>query len=252
MGDGLMMVQRRDARVNERGSALVYILIAIALLAALTLSFMEPSGQQTQSQNTFKTISEIESQAEYIRTAIQECVILYDKGDITINNPPSGPVTDSGANIKFPIKPKSAHFDGLPAADDADDYNYVEYLRCPGNPKNAGVPNNHKRIFTAETGKFLPPPPPLFEKWEYYNGDDGIFFWTHTTKSDSYLQTALTKLEEKFGKCEADTVSTASTAFDMSSDGAVECPANALCFRIWMTTKSTAPASIFQEAGCPN
>lgn len=243
MGVGSMMVQVRDTRVSERGSALVYILIAIALLAALTLSFMEPSGQQTQSQNTFKTISEIESQAEYIRTAIQECVILHEKGDNTIDNSPTG--SDPGANKKFPIKPTSTHFTGATPPADADDF--VEYLRCPGNP---GDDNNHKRIFTAETGKFLPPPPPLFEKWEYYNGDDGIFFWTHTTKSDSYLQTALAKLEEKFGKCEADTIVAGGSAVDLDTDGGVECPANSTCFRVWMTIKGS-PA-VFQEAGCPN
>lgn len=248
MGVGSAKRQQQDMRKRERGSALVYILIAIALLAALTLSFMEPSGQQTQSQNTFKTISEIESQVEYIRTAIQECAILYDNGDNTIAVGPTG--SDPGANIRFPIKPTSSHFNGLtpPANEAADDY--VEYLRCPGNPVSAGTPNNHKRIFTAETGKFLPPPPPLFEKWEYYNGDDGIFFWTHTTKSDSYLQTALAKLEEKFGKCEADTIVAGGSAVDLDTDGSVECPANSTCFRVWMTIKGS-PA-VFQEAGCPN
>ena len=39
--------QHKQVRANERGSALVYILIAIALLAALTISFMNPSSNQT-------------------------------------------------------------------------------------------------------------------------------------------------------------------------------------------------------------
>ncbi|HRC26074.1 MAG TPA: hypothetical protein PKX87_01435, partial [Alphaproteobacteria bacterium] len=68
---------------RQKGSALVYILIAIALLAALTVTFMEPSSQQTTSQNAYKLASDIKAQADFITSSVQECVLSWRGGDIT-------------------------------------------------------------------------------------------------------------------------------------------------------------------------
>src|SRR5690606_2241116 len=145
---------KTPTRNAERGSALVYILIAIALLAALTISFMEPSSQQTQSQSSFKLASELETQVEYIRSSVQECVVLYPGGDNTIDYSSGG--TDPGAAMHFPIKPDSTH---LPVALRSTDGPVVKNLRCPGNP---GDNNNHEAIFGGMSGKFMPPAPALF------------------------------------------------------------------------------------------
>lgn len=214
-------------RHHEKGSALVYILIAIALLAALTISFMEPSSQQTQSQNNFKMSSEVEAQVEFIRTAIQECVILYPKGDFNI---PGTPATSTeGANKKFPIDPRSAYLTGPSVSTDP----LVRELRCPGNP--ADDPD-HQPVFSGNTGKFMPPAPDMFQDWRWYNGLDGIFFWTYTLNTDAFIQTAMDKLNEQYGLCEADVIQAGGTAVDMVNDpGAVVCPANATCFRVWMS-----------------
>src|ERR1700761_6428398 len=99
---------RRD-RKNERGSALVYILIAIALLAVLTITFMEPSSQQTSSQNTFKTVTDLGNQIETIRSAIQECVLNYPKGDSNIPTTGGAP-TDPDARTNYPINPDSDYY----------------------------------------------------------------------------------------------------------------------------------------------
>ncbi len=66
--------------MTQRGSALIYILIAIALLAALTMSFVEPSGQQSRSQNAYKLAQELRAQVETYRRAIQDCIITYPPG----------------------------------------------------------------------------------------------------------------------------------------------------------------------------
>ena len=228
-------------RNAEAGSALVYILIAIALLAALTVSFMEPSSQQNQSQNTFKTMSDLQSQASFITSTVQECVLSHPGGDITIDNSLTG--TDPGAKRRYPINPNSTH---LPVALRSGDH-LVKNLRCPGNP---GDSNNHQAIFGGTTGKFLPPPPPLFEDWKWYNGDDGVFFWTETTKSDAYLQTALAKLDNEYSKCEADVIDARSGAVDMDSDtpDVANCPLGSTCFRVWMSLTASA---VHQDAGCP-
>lgn len=215
-------------RPGERGSALVYILIAIALLALLTVSFMQPSSQQTQSQNTFKLVSELQSQVEFIRSSVQECVIAHYKGDIGIDNIAAG--DDEGADKRYPIKPNSAYF-ATPAAD-----RKAKNVRCPGNP---GDDPDHAEIFAAASGKFLPPPPDLFADWQWYNGEDGVFFWVSTDKSDAFIHTALDKLEEGFADCEADQIDATGGAVALDEAATVTCPAGSICFRVWLVADRT-------------
>lgn len=231
---------------GERGSALVYILIAIALLAALTVTFMEPSSQQTTSQNTFKSAADIKSQADFIRTSVQECVLSYPGGDDTIPDAPAG--AEEGYNNPYPMKPTSTHF-ATPAADDL-----VSALRCPGNPGDD--PNASAEIFSGASGKFMPPPPDLFGPWQWYNQTDGVFFWIATDKSDAFIQSALDKLDEQFAECEADKIDASGGDVAMESDAAnlATCPDGSTCFRVWMITKPTAvyqAGSPEATAGCP-
>ena len=213
---------------SERGSALVYILIAIALLALLTISFMQPSSQQTQSQNTFKLVSELQSQVEFIRSSIQECVIAHYKGDITIDSTAMG--DDPGADKRYPLKPNSTHLTA-PVAD-----RKAKNVRCPGSP---GDNADHAEIFSASSGKFLPPPPNLFADWQWYNGEDGVFFWISTDKSDAFIHTALDKLEEGFAECEADQIDATGGAVALDEAATVTCPAGSICFRVWLVADRT-------------
>lgn len=214
-----------------RGSALIYILIAIALLAALTVAFMQPASQQTQTQNAYKLVTDLQSQIGIIQSSIQECVLNYPGGD-------SGIATngdDPSAVTPFPIKPNSTRLTS-PAAN-----REVKNLRCPGNPGNDP---DHVAIFGAATGKFLPPPPPLFDEWQYYNGKDGVFFWTGTSKTDAFLSTALTKLEANYSACEADVIDATAGAVDLETAvSTVSCANGKRCFRFWMVRIGTgAPA----------
>ncbi len=239
----------RRGRDGESGSALVYILIAIALLAALTISFMEPSSQQTTSQNTFRAVSEMSTQVDFIRSSIQECVLAHPKGD--------GAAITAGAqkNQPYPIMPDDTYLDGCvaaPAAAAGD--NFVSFLRCPGNP---GEDACHTLIFGGASSKFLPPPPPLFQSWRYYAGDDGVFFWTETNKTDPYIDTVLEKLDDSFSECEADIVDTSAApagAKDLDSAGALVCGAGSKCFRVWMIVKAPSVYNgdaAGDEAACP-
>lgn len=247
-------------RSGERGSALIYILIAIALLAALTVSFMEPSSQQGTSQNTFRTVSDIQSQVEFIRSAVQECVLTYPGGDNDIRTNANAP-TEPDANAMYPINPMSGRYTGAtigPASSRA-----VAGLRCPGNPGcqyyDDGSPpscnNNHAMIFTGASGKFMPPAPALFGPWQWYNNADGVFLWIATNKTDSYLRSALEKLDDEYDECEADFIDAASTSRALASDDAtVVCPQGSLCFRVRMLIK---PSAVYNgdtdgdEAACP-
>lgn len=225
-------------RASETGSALVYILIAIALLAALTFSFMEPASQQTSAQNTFKTVAAAQGQVDTIRSAVQECILLYPQGDSTI--------TEAGYNKPFPLTPDSTHLPvagGYRAADKK-----AANIRCPGD--NDGSANQHKKIFSGASGKFMPPPPDLFEDWQYYNGADGVFYWIETAKSDAYLKAALEKMDDKFGECEADLIDATGGAVDLDNAPTISCPLGRLCFRIWLLANASA-STVHQDAGCP-
>lgn len=249
---------------GQRGSALIYILIAIALLALLTVSFMQPASQQTQSQNTFKMVSDLQSQIDFIRATVQECVALHYKGDARrpasciaayVSGIPNCPgEEDEGANHRYPIKPNSLYFDNNGVDPNGIADRLVRNLRCPGNP--SGNPN-HAAIFSAASGKFMPSPPDLFEEWQWYNGDDGVFFWIQTNKSDAFIQSALQKLDEKFSECEADIIDTSFPAAgdkDLDSNADVACPNGYTCFRVWMIANAS---NIYpgdadgDEAACP-
>lgn len=235
----------KNRKQTQKGSALVYILIAIALLAALTATFMDSSSQQTSSQNTFNTVTDLNSQINFIRSAVQECVLTYPGGDST-----PGFAAANAANVPYPINPSSTYLSS-PATPVGNDL--VQFLRCPGNP---GDSNNHATIFGGSSGKFMPPPPKLFNPWTYYSGADGVFFFNSTSMSDAYLSTALLKLDDQFSECEADVVDNTSGGVPLSiaSGSAVTCPANSLCFRVWLIAQSSADYAGddgLDEAGCP-
>ena len=246
-----MMFDKKNGgqRFSETGSALVYILVAIALLAALTASFMRPSSQQTTAQSSFNAVSELKSQTEFIRTAIQECVLIYPAGDRGATG--TGGLIGT-ANTPYPINPSSDYFVGATPAAAANDQ--VKFIRCPGNPGNN---NDHAEIFSGSSGKFLPPPPTLFEEWEYYNGIDGLFFYTQTDKTDAFLQTAMEKLDTQFSECEADVVDASGGAIELTSTAAVadpKCPNGSTCFRLWVIAQTS---NVYNgdtdgdEAACP-
>ncbi len=223
-----------NKRTSETGSALVYILIAIALLAALTASFMKPSSQQTTAQGSYNAITELNAQTEFIRSSIQECVLTYPGGD-------RGPLGNNGLqgtpNTPYPINPSSPYLTA-PAANDQ-----VQFLRCPGNP---GDDPDHSNVFGGSSGKFLPPPPDLFDDWIYYSGTDGVFFYTRTDKTDAFLQTALSKLDDNFSECQADVVDASGGDIELTSTAAAgdpECLQGAgvaTCFRVWVIIQPSA------------
>jgi len=232
-----IQIKRASVPKGENGSALIYILIAIALLGALTVSFMEPSSQQTSSQNTFKTAVSLQGQVDSIRSAIQECVLSYPQGDSTIDNSSSG--TDEGARKNYPIKPNSSHYDSPASTIAKTAAPLVSEIRCPGD-QGGPNPNDHDRIFGGSSGKFMQPPPDLFDPWQYYNGTDGIYFWTKTNKTDAFILSALEKLDDNFSECEADVIDASSGAEDLDSDAETECPSGNVCFRVRMITNGTA------------
>jgi hypothetical protein len=237
--------------IAERGSALIYILIAIALLGALTMTFMEPSSQQVSAQGGFRVVTDIKSQVDTIRTAIQECVLSYHRGDATIDNSMTG--SDPGARRNFPLKPNSNHFIGTEVGQ--TERPLAKDIRCPGSPE--GAVNNHAPIFSGANGKYMPPVPDLFEDWEYYNGSDGVYIWIKTNKTDAFLLSALKKLDESFAECEADIIDATNGAIELDSGSPAEtqCESGYRCLRVRLSTNTTTAIwkgdTEGDESSCP-
>lgn len=210
---------------NQNGSALIYILIAIALLAALTATFMDSSSQQTRSQNSAKLTTNLSSQVRVIKAAIDECVLLYPGGD---NGAVSG-----GFQLQHPYPLMANHSYITNPYVNAN----VDRLRCPGNP---GDDPDHTRMFGASSGKYLPPAPNMFNAWNYYAGQDGVFIWIQSDKTDAFIGDSLSKLDAMFSDCEAEYIDASSSSITITSDAAIPgstdliCPSGFQCFRVWI------------------
>lgn len=211
---------------KTRGSALIYILIAIALIAALTAVFMQPAGQQTRTQNSFKLATELGSQVQMIRAAIQDCILLYPEGDPGI--------AVANYQFPFPLEGDSTYFPTSPSIRAAN--KNVEFIRCPGNVAGAA---NQKLLFGSESSRFMPATPALFNPWTYRNGSTtidgqtvtGVMFEIRTTASDAYLGEAMQKVDSQFTQCETDYI---------VGNGTNGCANNTQCLRVWV--KRVAPA----------
>lgn len=231
------------------GSALIYILVAVALLAALTVSLMEPSGQQAQSQSSSALVTDLGGQISFIQSAISECVLTHPDQDSELT-------TTEQKNAPYPINPMDPYFSAQSADPLSDTDNNAEHIRCPGNPGGTGVNNqDHARIFGGASGKFLPPAPAMFNPWSYYNGDDGVAIMISTDKTDPFIETALAKLDARYSNCESEVIDrrglgalTVTTDTTPGDTGERSCDADNICFRYWMILK---PSAIHQDTDCP-
>jgi type II secretory pathway pseudopilin PulG len=225
-----------DHKRRERGSALVYILIAIALLAALTATFMDSSSQQTTSQNKFNLASELKSQANLILSTIDECILVYPQGDSALAG--LTVVGQHSPKSPYPLMPNNNYLASPLSSSLAKD------VRCPGNPGNS---NDHKPIFGGTSGRFLPPAPKLVQDWQYYNHDDGVMIYTVSDKTDAYIEAAFKEVDESYSACQAQYID--ARAGDVTFAYGRTCWAGTQCLRIWISP--TASATYNGEANCP-
>ena len=234
------MILKSGSRASQFGGALIYILIAIALLAALTTTFTQKGGQSTQTQNTFKLATEINSQSRIIRSGIQDCVLRFPQGDSDI--------TETGYIAPYPLNPTSTEFSS-PASTDA-----VSLIACPGTSSAASSVDDHQAVFGGSLASFLPTQPDLMEPWTYFNGNatggsqiqgmsfSGVFYQIQSDKSDPFIAEAFTKVDELHSACEVDyTVGTGSNG----------CSSGVQCLRFWIIRRSGGPTGDSSPNPCP-
>lgn len=217
---------------SQKGGALIYILIAIALLAALTTTFIQPGGQSSRTQNAFKTATVINSQGRLVRSAIQDCILRFPQGDNAI--------TEVGYINPYPLNPDTneAQYAAYKVAN-----KQISEIRCPG--------ANYTQIFSGggEFSSYLPSPPDLMEQWTYFNGDitaaagapgyneafDGVFYQIQSDKSDPFIGEAMTKIDGLSSACEVD---------HQIGTGTNGCEDEQQCLRFWIIRRGGGPTGV--------
>jgi type II secretory pathway pseudopilin PulG len=214
--------------VGQKGSALLYILIAIMLLGVLTASMVNTSGGSSDKRRAQKLAMEIRAHISQIRNAVIECVSLHSGGDPTY----------SSANYThpYPLFPTLAHFTGSTLG--AASSNKAGNLRCPGNP---GIDNNHEPLFGGSSGKNLQQLTNIFnhDQFLYYNqsftyaseATIGVYIRNSTNKTDPYIQRAFEMLDAEYSECEFDYI---------VGDGTNGCASSSFCIRYWLIRKAPA------------
>jgi len=216
---------------SQRGGALIYILIAIALLAALTGTFLNSGGQSTRTQSAFKLATELNSQSRVIRSGIQDCILRYPQGDDAI--------TETGYIDPYPLNPDSndSEYSSYKVAD-----RYASEIRCPGAA--------YIKVFGESLSGFLPPQPGLLEPWVYFNGSEtiegqafnGVFFQIESDKSDPFIGESMAKADTLYSACEVDY---------QIGDGTNGCSNGAQCLRFWIIRRGGGPTADGSPNECP-
>lgn len=185
------MFQRKNNN-SEKGSVLLYIFLAIGLLGALTMSFINSDTTDMTADRAAQSAEKLYNQANAIKALVKECTILYPDGGGDLDG--DGDIdSDDNANPPYPLSPSNANNPGGAAAD-----NTLQYLKCPG------APSGDELIYQSTKGTFVPDPPAGFDGWYYTN---------HTVNNTIYIRVngdggqattlALEALARRFGNCEA-------------------------------------------------
>ncbi len=187
---------------GQQGNALLYVLLAVGLLAALTFYFVQDSNENYATQDAIHISEELYAQVNTIRSAISECTLDYPNGGPDVNG--DGLISSSeNPNNPYPIDPlspnvtyetagcsKTSNAANCIIASTNDD---VGNLSCPG----AGIGYEWLFSGTNNQGRYLPPTPNGFSAWTYSNTSSGVSI-SITAPSDVAANDALTRLLSKF------------------------------------------------------
>ena len=197
---------------RDAGIAIGPILFVLALLAIIGAVIAADPGGFSTSTVTDRVNADVQSQANLIRSKINECNALY-----TTNN----------------------NYDGYPPSPANGEL--VSALTCEGDP--AGVQN----VWTGNRATQLPPPSPGFQPWSYINTDDctpqtgnclggsysgGRCIWTQPVNPSNSFVAGLTKAASKF---------THATSSDGTSEVNYNPASASQKFILWITLPTGTP-----------
>ena len=203
--------------INENGSVIFYIFLAIGLLAMLTFSVVDSSRTNTSAQQSYRIAEDLYAQASNIQSAIMECVYTYPDGGGDLDGDTDIDSADN-PNIPYPLEADSGN---NPAANGTTDKE-VRYIQCPG------APSGEEFIYdgVGTKGRFLPPPKYGFSEWNYYNDADGVRIVAVGSNNDRASARAVEAVADRYEDCQADV------------DTGGSCTGGDLCLTIWMIRHS--------------
>ena len=199
----------RNIGQKDSGNALLYVFMAIGLLAALTYSFVKGSRENYNVQNSARIAEEMYVQVNLMKSSIMQCRMEYIEGGGDLDGDGLTDESDN-YNTAFPLEPTNPLHDNAPAccatnggasgcisSAVSDD---VRNLKC------IGAPIREANMFTGQnnSGAFLPPKPQGFEEWTYKNDANGVYLQIISTRENMSYESTLTRLLNKFATCQAD------------------------------------------------
>ncbi|MDD3288765.1 MAG: hypothetical protein PHX43_07180 [Alphaproteobacteria bacterium] len=133
---------------STSGIAIGPILFVIAILGVMAMAMSSSIGSFGQAGIADRVSMDVTTQANLIRTKINECNLMYG----TLNNNDGYPASDANGTL-------------------------VSALECTGDP------DGRKNLWTGLRETQLPPPTQGFYEWYYVNAGDsgGRCFWTSPT-----------------------------------------------------------------------
>lgn len=208
----------KNNHTRQRGSIIVYILVAIFLTGVLIAAMTQGAKTSADQQRIDEMLLFMQADIQNIQLNIAECAQTYSKAVDGVTNP----------NPPFPLySDLSSGGAGVALAD----------IKCPGAPASQQVifTDGIKRSFKllGDTSRYTT---------TYISSTtEGVLLRITRAVTDPLWIEAITRLNDKYSKC-------AAAAVTANPDPlTVNCGAG--CFYYWILRQPTSSASF--EAGCP-
>lgn len=203
---------------TERGSIVIYLIIALVLMATLVVFITQGTKKGPQAQQLDETSQYLESDLGVISAAINDCVLTYSRA-VDVDGDGDKDTTDN-PNAPFPL------YGDLSSGGAGDD---IMAIKCPGAPASKQIifDNSPGRNFRLLSGSD-------YTVTYFTDGTEGVKITiSRSSTSDIWLE-AIDRLNTKLSTCQAE-VDTAGGC----ADG---------CLNYWIKRRSTSVAT---EGGCP-
>jgi hypothetical protein len=217
----------RRQRESQRGSVIVYILIAIFLTGLLVAAMSQGTKKSASSEQIDEVMLYLPTDIQTVQSNITECVLSYQNNNFC---PPTGCQNQyndgTNPNVPFPV-----YSDGSSTGASG---NVLATIQCPR------APSGQKTIFTDSITQSLK----LLQDTAnytttYFNtSTDGVYLQITRAVSDPIWTETLARLPSKYASCSslADTTNTYST-----------CPNG--CFYYFILRRAHTGSSVFPA--CP-
>jgi hypothetical protein len=239
----LNMISPRQ-RKDNRGSIIIYILIAIFLTGLLVAAMSQGAKKSASSEQIDEVMMYMQTDIQAVQANITECVVSYQNNNFCPPNS-SGPglscqdefqTQDGGnPNVPFPL------YHDLTSGGSGDalvNSTATTSIMCPR------APAAQQQIFTKSITQSLK----LLQDTSNYtttyftNGSEGVYLRITRTLSDPIWTEAITRLNNKYTAC-----SVAYVAPGGTDPTGYTCTYG--CLYYWILRRSTSNAS--WKAGCP-